>query len=282
MLGFESPQTKKSRGTHLSQQTETNHTTTMVSDLSARLLKGYNITYNTSTPRSEKRSDISSSNSSSSSSGSSSSGSSRDDDEDSRKRSTSGVRRVFYAASSRKIDSITKHAAERLSNRDACFKRRKIDELRYAASMVKEDLEKGGLPFPSIHAEKPRALEGYDINMSCIRLLSAKSVADSPFLTKIAGKGSFQSMTDLDQLFTETQQVYNKPWIQADAFDWGEKSSAGSLTSDSESTRTMDIPALLEDAIELKASEADAHKSDAAFLQTISMGSALENSSEPR
>jgi hypothetical protein len=249
----------------------------MVSELSSRLLKGYNITYSTSTARSEKRSELSSSNSSTSSS-------SKNREEDSRKSYSSGVRRAFAYVSSRKIDSSKGSATERLSkNNDACFKRRKIDELRFAASTVKEDLEKGGLPFPSVHAVKPRALEGYDINMNSIRLLSAKSVADSPFLTNIAGIGSFQSITDLNQLFVETQQVYNRQWINADLSDWGDKSSAGSIpSSDSESTYAMDIPPLLEDAIKRKASDADVLKDKAVVLQTISMGSALENSGEPR
>ena len=169
---------------------------------------------------------------------------------------------------------------ERVTNRDACFKRRKIDELRFAASRVKEDLEKGGLPFPSIHANKPRALEGFDIDMSCVRLLSAKNVSTSPFLTTVAGKRSFDRMDEIDQLFTATRKVYSKTWTQGDDIDW-DKSSAGSLTSDSEASCAVDISPLLEDALKYRTS--DTTKLPApALLKTVCMRTALENSSEPR
>jgi len=156
--------------------------------------------------------------------------------------------------------------------RDACFKRRKIDELRFAASRVKEDLEKGGLPFPSIHTSRPRFLEGFDIDMSGIHLLGAKSVSDSPFLTKIVGKRTFDSMTEVDQLFAETRKMYSEQWTSEVGIDW-EKSSTGSLTSDSEASCETDVPPFMED---------DGLKHRPANLKTVSMTTALENSSEPR
>ncbi|CAB9522981.1 expressed unknown protein [Seminavis robusta] len=250
----------------------------MVSELSARLLKGYNITYTTASARTGKRtSDISSSNSSSS-------GGSSIGEQESRK--TVESTRIGLPARSTTSSSSPSHESndetERLSNRDACFKRRKIDELRFAASKVKGDLEKGGLPFPSIHAKKPRALEGYDIDMSNVQLLNSKSVEASPFLTKITMKRPYQSLCDIEQLFAETQKVYSKRWIQGDVSDWGDKSSAGSLTSDSESSCVVDIPPLLEDALKYKSTEHDSRKAAAVTLETIAMGNALENSSEPR
>jgi hypothetical protein len=239
----------------------------MVSELSARLLKGYNITYSTASVRGAKRmSDFSSNSSSSSSSNDSSSSSS----------SKLPTSRTTFS------DRIDSDSTERLSNRDACFKRRKIDELRFAASRVKEDLEKGGLPFPSIHSKKPRALEGFDINMSNIRLLGAKSVSDSPFLIKFAGNHSFQNLHEVDQLFSETQKVYSKKWIQGDiSSDW-DKCSAGSLTSDSESSCVVDIPPLLEDSLRNKAAATKAPPSVLASIKNISMEYALQNSSEAR
>ena len=238
----------------------------MVSELSARLLKGYNITYTTASASGGKRmSDFSSTSSSSSSS-------SNGDDR----------RKAVDPPRSECSGRISGDDTERLSNRDACFKRRKIDELRFAASRVKEDLEKGGLPFPSIHAKKPRALEGYDINMSNIRLLGAKSVSDSPFLIKATGKRSFQSLGEVDQLFLETQRVYSKKWIQGDvSSDW-DKCSTGSLTSDSETSCVVDIPPLLEDSLKYKSAEMQTPPSVLASVKTISMEAALQNCSEAR
>lgn len=235
----------------------------MVSELSARLLKGHNITYNTATASGGKRmSDVSSTSSSSSSS---------NGEIVSRK-----PKRVLSRSSD---DSST----ERFSNRDACFKRRKIDELRFAASKVKDDLEKGGLPFPSIHSKKPRALEGYDISMSNVRLLGAKAVSDSPFLIKATtAKRSYQNVCAIDQLFSETRQVYSKNYSQGDvSSDW-DKSSTGSLTSDSEASCAVDIPPLLEDSLKYKSAEMKASPSVLASVKTVSMETALHNSSEAR
>lgn len=217
-----------------------------MSEISARLLKGYNISYSTSTARGA---DVSSTSSSSSNSSSN----------EGQQKTPDPLRDASSSMNSSK---------ERFSNRDACFKRRKIDELRYAASQVKEDLEKGGLPFPSVHAKKPRALEGFDINMSNVRLLSSTSVADSPFLTKLASKRSFQSYSDISQLCNETQKVYSKRWSQGDVnSDW-ERSSSGSLTSDSEASCVVDIAPLLEDSLKYQAFEMKATRPSTLFLTT--------------
>lgn len=237
-----------------------------MSEISARLLKGYNISYSTSSVRGgDKRMSDFSSTSSSSSNSSSNEGQQRTPDP------------------LRDVSSSRNSSKERFSNRDACFKRRKIDELRYAASQVKEDLEKGGLPFPSVHAKKPRALEGFDINMSNIRLLNAASVADSPFLTKLAGKRSFQSYSDVSKLCNETQNVYSQRWSQEDvSSDW-DRSSAGSLTSDSEASCVVDIAPLLEDSLKYQSFETKAtHPSTLAKVKTVSMATALENNNEAR
>lgn len=171
-----------------------------------------------------------------------------------------------------------------LAARENCFKRRKIDELTYAASRVKEDIEKGGLAFPLNHTDKPRALEGTDIDMSSIRLLGAKSVADSPFLNPICGnKRSFQSTTyDFEQLFSETQRAYSKRWIQDVQTDWGDRSSVGSLTSDSECSLSLDIPPRLEDGLNRASATDSCSEETSPALNTVQMSTALENTSEPR
>lgn len=230
----------------------------MVSELSARLLKGYNITYSTASARGAKRmSDFTGSSASSSSSSSNSEGDSR----------SPSAGRIFN---------------DNAETPNGCYKRRKIDELRFAASRVKDDLEKGGLPFPSVHSKKPRALAGYGINMSNIRLLGAMSVSDSPFLIKVAGRQSFQDMCDVNQLFNETQQVYSKKSVQREeSSDW-DKSSTGSLTSDSDSSCVVDIPPLLEDSLKVNVTQTKPSPSVLASIKTISMESALQNSSEAR
>lgn len=177
--------------------------------------------------------------------------------------------------------SETKIENDPLQERDNCFKRRKIDELRFAASRVKEDLEKGGLPFPSIHINKPRALEGYDIDMSSIQLLAAKSVSDSPFLTNAGVKRSFENICEFEQLFSQTQEVYSKRWLQDTVRDWGERSSAGSLTSDSECSLTLDIPPRLDDGLNRSSLESTIPDSTKTS-KSITIGEALGNNSEPR
>ena len=236
----------------------------MVSELSARLLKGYSISYTTSKPLGAGKSF--SGFSSASSSGSS--GYNRDRDS------------KLPSVAPRSLSDTTNYDHDRVSSRVACFKRRKIDELRFAASRVKEDLEKGGLPFPSIHAKKPRALEGFNIDMSSIQLLGAKSVAASPFLTNIAGKRSFDSMGEIGQLFTETRNIYSKRWVQGDGIDW-DKSSEGSLTSDSEASCSVEISPLLEDALHYRSS-GPKELPPRTPMNTVSMRTALENSSEAR
>lgn len=238
----------------------------MVSELSARLLKGYSISYTTAKPLAPGK--CFSGSSSASSSGSSS-------DRESQNPS------LEPRSLSDRSSSINRTSSERVSNRDACFKRRKIDELRFAASRVKDDLEKGGLPFPSIHANKPRALEGFDIDMSSVSLLSAKNVSSSPFLSVFAGKRSFDSFDEIDQLFTETRKVYSKRWTQGEGIDW-DKSSTGSLTSDSEASCAVDISPLLEDALKYKTSGTSNMLLAPKPMKTVCMKTALENSSEPR
>ena len=237
----------------------------MVSELSARLLKGHSISYTTSKPLAPGKSF----------SGFSSASSSASSGPESQNPSLEP-----RSLSDRSSSMNNNYSADRVTNRDACFKRRKIDELRFAASRVKEDLEKGGLPFPSIHANKPRALEGFDIDMSCVRLLSAKNVSTSPFLTAPTGKRSFDRMDEIDQLFTATRKVYSKRWTQGDGIDW-DQSSAGSLTSDSESSCAVDISPLLEDALKYRTTDTN-KLPEPAPMKTVCMRTALENSSEPR
>jgi len=258
----------------------------MVSELSARLLKGYSISYTTSSPVGSSKRFSGFSSASSSGSGSCATSSQQNLQADTLSSSMSRRSHNGGVKVSRKS-----YEDQDANQNDACFKRRKIDELRFAASQAKQDIEKGGLVFPSIHSKKPRALAGFDIDMSNIRLLSAKSVADSPFLTKPSAVAHYVAETtacEFDQLFAATHQLYSKRWIRGDvngsALDW-EKSSAGSLTSDSESSCAVEIPPLLDDALKYRPSTADPLKfkePTAAAIETVSMRVALENCDEPR
>lgn len=177
---------------------------------------------------------------------------------------------------------------------DGCFKRRKIDELQFAASRVKLDLEKGGLPFPTLHREGNKRLELLDPTKSNgIKLLYAKSVSSSPFLTSVFdAESSFSNVYELEQVFTCTYDSYSKP-STTNVSDWGSICSLTSEGENSNSSPAFDIPPLLDTVLNQEKSSGNSSSicKDAVSLdgiggaihsKRISMREAFVNNNDPR
>ena len=189
------------------------------------------------------------------------------------------------------------HSSRRHQGTDACFKRNKIDELQFAASRVKEDLEKGGLRFPDIHDAKRRLeiLDGITAPSKGIHILSSRSLpSSSPFLTKhFDAPLEFSNTNTLAELFAVTYESYCKQQSPngTSSSNW---SGTCSLTSDSDSSRSVpfEIPPLLETALRNKKANTKYSSGDdatnlnetevAVYSKPITIGEAFENSEEPR
>ncbi|CAB9522982.1 expressed unknown protein [Seminavis robusta] len=131
--------------------------------------------------------------------------------------------------------------------------RREATELSFRASRAKEDLKKGGLPIPKIQIEASRSLEGCKVDMSKVKLVTAKSVSQSAFLIDKTKYVVPQCAQEYNRLFVATYQSYEKN----DASQW-DSSTSSVTSSESEDANSMPPPALvlpprLEDA--LKANE---------------------------
>lgn len=134
-------------------------------------------------------------------------------------------------------------------------KLRKIDELQFAASNVKYDLQRGGLSFPaldlSLRHHIPPPLDDDDNNNKHdndqyhyqnhrrgVQRVFSKSVSASPFLTAptpgIISSSIMATMGDLENLFSVTYDSYSKP---TPAYEGYSKPSSGcSVSSNSVST----------------------------------------------
>ena len=93
---------------------------------------------------------------------------------------------------------------------EICFKRRKVDELQFAAASVKDDLNKGGLSYPSLDASLRHHLDlgrNEDLTRG-VSPISANSVSASPFLASTGSKCSeMASMADLGMSDSQTMHV---------------------------------------------------------------------------
>jgi hypothetical protein len=185
-----------------------------------------------------------------------------------------------FAKASRKADDFPA---------DGCFKRRRIHEIQFAASRVKEDLEKGGLSFPTLH-DSSMCLEIFGSAAECkgIQLLSSRSVSSSPFLTDICGPEEvFSKVGELEDLLAVTYDSYSNDGTPASS-DW---STNCSLISESEisGTAPFEITPLLETALQKETKtnssvdEAIMNDAEAAiYANPITIREAFENSNEPR
>lgn len=190
------------------------------------------------------------------------------------------------------------------------FKRRKIDVLQFAASRVKQDLERGGLPFPALDASLRHHVlmdcSNYILNKSNhqkhargIQRLCSKAVASSPFLTAAQGTSCSSkqvTMGDLEKLFSVTYDAYSKPSSAGSSSsssggNASDLSSICSLTSETDSSivnnnNNHGMAPLLEDALanqrNASAVVVSTPEIDAVYTNPISIRDAFENTCEPR
>lgn len=192
------------------------------------------------------------------------------------------------------------------------FKRRKIDVLHFAASRVKQDLERGGLPFPALDASLRHHVlmdcSNYILNKSNhqkhargIQRLCSKAVASSPFLTAAQGTSCSSrqaTMGDLEKLFSVTYDAYSKPSCAGSSSsssggNASDLSSICSLTSETDSSIVNNnnntnngMAPLLEDALanqrNASAVVVSTPEIDAVYTNPISIRDAFENTCEPR
>ena len=194
------------------------------------------------------------------------------------------------------------------SGSDGCFKRRKIDDLHFAASRVKQDLERGGLSFPALDASLRHHLlmdcSNYYLKSNNqehargIQRLCSKAVAASPFLTTMQGTSCSKQATvgDLENLFSVTYDAYSKPNSAGSSSSGGnasDLSSICSLTSETDSSPTNNnsihrMAPLLEDTLANKQNTSASTAAvstpeiDAVYSNPISIRDAFENTCEPR
>jgi hypothetical protein len=187
-----------------------------------------------------------------------------------------------------------------------CFKRRKVDELQFAASRVKDDLTKGGLPYPGLDATLRHHLD-VDTTEDLTRgvsLVGSNSVSSSPFLTSNGSKCSeMATMSDFGSLFSATYACYNNPTAVDVATSPFNFSSNATFVTNSDCSVTSenscsDISPRLEDGLNgnskktvvilepaperKEQSEATALQRRAVYSNPISIRDAFENSDEAR
>jgi len=191
-----------------------------------------------------------------------------------------------------------------VSSSVGCFKRRKVDELQFAASRVKEDLAKGGLSYPALDTSLRHHLDLENIEDATrgVSRVCAKSVSESPFLYKsTVNCSAMASMSDYGSLFSATFDSYGSSSTKSSSSNSGgatyvSNSDVGSICSLS-SERSSDasfIAPRLEDALnnkkvkmeetrELKEQmAATAPQRRAIYSNPITIRDAFENSDEAR
>lgn len=147
--------------------------------------------------------------------------------------------------------------------------RRKAVELSFAASLVRADLEKGGMTLPEIEPSRMRNLAGCEVDLSKVELRKAKTVKNSPFLFTREKPVEYPEIQSVfDSLFVATYHSYEKN----DGLHWD--SSTSSVTSSESDGSGMPppalvIPPLLEDAIKAK----EEHKANVDERKTVNAGS---------
>jgi PAS domain-containing protein len=179
----------------------------------------------------------------------------------------------------------------------SCFKRRKIDELQFAASQVKEDLLKSGLPFPSLdlslhhHIDLDEALTRRGVQRVC-----AKSVASSPFLIPncVNTVSADATMFDFENLFASTYDCYgtiknsgtnSATVVSVISSTCSENMEVGSVIApllDDALLRADDVAASEEADKASVATVATAHQRRAIYANPITIREAFENSGEAR
>lgn len=135
---------------------------------------------------------------------------------------------MTIAAHTEKLDKISSRSATKTgrshaihhhnaaSSNNGCFKRRKIDDLQFAASRVQEDLGRAGMSVPKLNTKYLSSHcfgDGVQVDTSGIKLLNSRDVQASPFLATIHSNHemSVHRMMELNDLFSVTLDSYGKP-----------------------------------------------------------------------
>jgi hypothetical protein len=97
----------------------------------------------------------------------------------------------------------------KLSDTDENTKWRRMSEMHFAVSTVREDLSRAGKPYPEVRTARPRAITLATLDMSGVRLMSSKECS-SPFFTPAAidwnSKLTYDLLTDFGSVYNEVLQ----------------------------------------------------------------------------
>lgn len=168
------------------------------------------------------------------------------------------------------VVSINLHSKSRSFSRAdglTCPKRRKKNEMQFAATTVKSDLERGGKEFKAIDRdlERPRILKDANLNLKDhVKLLHSHEISESLVPTSDIGKRT--TINDYAALISAVSAFYpSKPTQMSDikTFErtlpagqnaWSEPStsSVSDTLSDSgsDNTNNQALPPLLEDSLD--------------------------------
>jgi hypothetical protein len=158
----------------------------MVSQLSARLLGEHSIASSTSSHESCDEQDMQNGSQADSSSGYSAD----------KEGSVMGLTPVL-------IDFNTKRKRKSTTDQSRS-KRPRVDEQNFCAATAAADLARAGRPYPKVMTERSRIIPNLDL--SGVNLVSAKSVASSPFLhtaSSNSSSGSYDFLTDFGAAYTD-------------------------------------------------------------------------------
>jgi hypothetical protein len=148
-------------------------------------------------------------------------------------------------------------------------KRQKLLERNYAASTVKSDLARGGIPFPCLR-QVPRVIQGADVDISKIEHVSAKDFDKRSVLAPATTYISpFDFRNDcssiVNELLQDARSFYALPVGEQKQQDAGKQGDSESESSTSSMTDSPD--------------DEDDQKNDITF---VTMGDALSISKIPR
>lgn len=170
------------------------------------------------------------------------------------------------------------------SEADESTKRRRMNEMHFAASTVREDLARGGLVYPEIRATRPRAIPLAKLDMTRVHLLSSKDVT-SPFLNPVTvcrnPSLAHDLLTDFGSIYDYvlkscapayfapviTSRRGNSPFVAAEDSE-STSSVSDTASDDSQGSAVLVIHSRFDDAIEVKDQD-QAKKSDGTASQII-------------
>ena len=158
------------------------------------------------------------------------------------------------------VVSIDFHGRHTKADRDRCPKRQKRNEIQYAASTVKEDLERAGKEFLRVHQNlsKTTCLGKISIDLEGVRLLYSKDVKKPMVSSNVSAQASDY---DYETLVRACWDAYpsnfsllkhDKEFVEGQYSDRSTSSvsdtESDSVDSGNQSNQALLIPPLLEDS----------------------------------